>query len=49
VRRKVGGAIRDEIGEVLSVDPRDASAKVRWLRQGRIGQYKLSELERVRG
>jgi hypothetical protein len=48
VRRKVGGVGRDELGEVLSVDPRDQTARVRWLRQNRVGEYKLSELERVR-
>jgi hypothetical protein len=48
VRRKVGGVVRDELGEVLSVDPRDQTARVRWLRQNRVGEYKLSELERVR-
>ena len=47
VKRKVGGAIRDEIGEVLSIDPRDQSARVRWLRQNRVGEYRLSELTRV--
>jgi hypothetical protein len=48
VKRRVDGVVRDEVGEVLSVDPRDQSARVRWLRQNRIGEYKLSELERVR-
>ena len=47
VRRKVGGGVLDELGEVLSVDPRDHSARVRWMRQDRVGEYKLSELERV--
>jgi hypothetical protein len=48
VRRRVGGVVRDELGEILSVDPRDQTARVRWLRQNRVGEYKLSELERVR-
>jgi hypothetical protein len=48
VKRRVGGVVRDELGEVLSVDPRDQTARVRWLRQNRVGEYKLSELERVR-
>jgi hypothetical protein len=48
VKRRVDGVVRDEVGEVLSVDPRDQSARVRWLRQNRIGEYRLSELERVR-
>ena len=47
MKRIVNGLVRDEIGEVLSVDPRDQSAKVRWLRQNRIGEYKLSELKRL--
>ncbi len=47
VKRRIGGGVRDEIGRVLSVDPRDQSAKVRWLHQGRVGEYKLSELQRV--
>ena len=48
VKRRVAGVVRDELGEVLSVDPRDQTARVRWLRQNRVGEYKLSELERVR-
>ena len=47
VKRRIGGRVRDEVGRVLSVDPRDQSAKVRWLQQDRVGEYKLSELERV--
>jgi hypothetical protein len=47
VKRKIDGRLGDELGEVLSVDPHGGSAKVRWLRQDRVGEYKLSELKRI--
>ena len=39
------GRVLPELGRVLSVDPRDQSARVLWMRQNREGEYKLSELK----
>jgi hypothetical protein len=48
-RRLADGKVLPELGLVLSVDPRDATARVRWLKQNRTGTYRLSELVRHRG